>query len=465
MSQNSVIVESVNLKDAAALILAAGKGTRMKSSQPKVLHLILGKTLIERVVETVEQLELDRTAVIVGGLDDGVRDRLGSRVEYAVQEKRLGTGHAVLQAKRAFDGYKGKLLVLYGDAPFLSADTLRRLVDHHVASAASGTILTTCPADAMARGRVLRDEQGHVTRVVEERDASEQQKGVVEINVGTYCFNPKDLFDALERLKPDNDQGEYYLTDIIEVLVKDGKRVESLRTDDPEETIGINSRSDLAAAISLCRDRNVARLMEDGVTVIDPYTCWIADDVRIGSDSIVYPGTWIEGNTMIGERSVIGPHSVIVDCAIGDDTNITMSHCVGAVIGSKVNVGPFARIRPETRIGDRARIGNFVELKNANVGASTSVAHLAYLGDALVGSGVNIGAGTGTANYDGVRKNRTTIDDGARIGCNTVLVAPVTIGKDAVTGAGSVVTRNNDVPPGQTVVGVPAKPLRNTKRK
>ncbi len=453
------------MKDVAALILAAGKGTRMKSAQPKVLHSILGKTLIERVVDTVEQLEPDRIAVIVGDLDDGVRDRLGSRGEYIIQQERLGTGHAVLQAKDAFSGYKGTLLVLYGDAPFLSVRTLQRLVDHHMRSGASGTILTTCPADAMARGRVLRDEQGNVTRVVEERDASEQEKGVVEINAGTYCFNPRHLFDALERLKPDNDQGEYYLTDIVEVLVNDGKRVESLRTDDPDETIGINSCEELAAATILCRDRNVARLMRDGVTVIDPCTCYIADDVRIGSNSIVYPGTWIEGNTMIGERSVIGPHSVIVDCTIGDDTSITMSHCVGAVIGSKVNVGPFARIRPETRIGDHDRIGNFVELKNATVGANTSVAHLAYLGDALVGSGVTIGAGTVTANYDGVRKNRTVIDDGARIGCNTVLVAPVTIGRDAVTGAGSVVTRNNDVPPGQTVVGVPAKPLRKKKRK
>jgi len=458
-------VESITLKGVAALILAAGKGTRMKSSQPKVLHLIFGKTLIERVVETVEQLEPDRIAVIVGELDDGVRDRLGSRAEYVVQEKRLGTGHAVLQAKSAFDGYEGNLLVLYGDAPFLSADTLRHLVEHHIESGASGTILTTCPADAMARGRVLRDEQGNVTRVVEERDASEHEKGIVEINVGTYCFNPKDLFDALERLKPDNDQGEYYLTDTVEILVKDGKRVASVRTDDPDETIGINSRAELAAAISLCRDRNVARLMRDGVTIIDPHACYIADDVRIGSDSIVYPGTWIEGNTVIGERSVIGPHSVIVDCTVGDDTSITMSHCVGAVIGSKVSVGPFARIRPETRIGDRGRIGNFVELKNATVGSDTSVAHLAYLGDALVGSDVNIGAGTVTANYDGVRKNRTVVDDGARIGCNTVLIAPVTVGKDAVTGAGSVVTRNNDVAPGQTVVGVPAKPLRKKKRK
>jgi bifunctional UDP-N-acetylglucosamine pyrophosphorylase/glucosamine-1-phosphate N-acetyltransferase len=453
------------VKGMAALILAAGKGTRMKSSQPKVLHLILGKTLIERVVETVEQLEPDRIAAIVGDLDDGVRDKLGSKAEYIVQEKRLGTGHAVLQAKSAFDGYKGKLLVLYGDAPFLSATTLRRLVDHHMTSGASGTILTTCPDDAMARGRVVRDEQGNVTRVVEERDASEQQKGIVEINVGTYCFDPNDLFDALERLKPDNDQDEYYLTDIVEILVKDGKRVESFRTDDPEETIGINSRSDLAAAISLCRDRNVARLMRDGVTVIDPCACYIADDVKIGSESIVYPGTWIEGKTVIGERSVIGPHCVIVDCTIGDDTNITMSHCVGAVIGSNVNVGPFARIRPETRVGDKNRIGNFVELKETQTGVDTKVAHLAYLGDAAIGSGVTIGAGTVTANFDGVRKNRTVIDDGARIGCNTVLVAPVTIGRDAVTGAGSVVTRNNDVAPGETVVGVPAKPLRKKRRK
>ena len=453
------------MKGVAALILAAGKGKRMKSSQPKVLHRILGKTLIERVVDTVEQLEPDKIVTIVGDLGDGVRDTLGSRVEYIVQKERLGTGHAVLEAKSAFNGYKGKLLVLYGDAPFLSADTLRRLVEIHLESGASGTILTTRPADAMARGRVLRDEQGNVTRVVEERDASEHQKGIVEINVGTYCFNPSELFEALEQVKPDNDQNEYYLTDIVEILVKDGKRVESLRTDDPDETIGINSRAELAEAVRLCRDRNVARLMRDGVTVIDPRTCYVSDDVQIGRDSVVYPGTWIEGGTVIGERSVIGPYSVIVDCAVGDDTSITMSHCVGAVIGSRVNVGPFARVRPETHIGDGDRIGNFVELKKAEIGTDTSVAHLTYLGDALVGAGVNIGAGAVTANYDGVRKNRTVIEDGARIGCSTVLVAPVTIGKDAVTGAGAVVTRNNDVAPGQTVVGVPAKPLRKKKRK
>jgi len=437
----------------------------MKSSHPKVLHRILGKTLIERVVETVEQLGPDKIAVVVSGLDDGVRDVLGSRVEYVVQEERLGTGHALLRAKEMLGGFKGNLLVLYGDAPFLSGDTLRCLIDTHVESGASGTILTTCPADAMARGRVLRDKSGNITCIVEERDASEDQKGIVEINVGTYCFKAAGVFDALERVRPDNDQKECYLTDVVGILVSDGKKVESFRTDDPDETIGINSRAHLAEAVRLCCDTNLARLMDDGVTVIDPNTCYVSDDVRIGKDTVVYPGSWIEGKTVIGERCTVGPHSFISECTIGDDTRVVMSHCEGAVVGNGVNVGPFARLRPGTRVGDRDRIGNFVELKETEVGSDTSIAHLAYLGDAVVGSNVNVGAGTITANYDGVRKNRTVIEDGASIGSNTVLVAPVRVGKDAKTGAGAVVSRKKDVPPGETVVGVPAKPLRKKKRK
>jgi len=437
----------------------------MRSSHPKVLHRILGKTLIERVVETVEQLGPDRIAVVVSALDDGVRDVLGSRVEYVVQKERLGTGHALLQAKDALGGFEGNALVLYGDAPFLTGDTLRCLLDAHVESGASGTILTTCPADVMARGRVLRDDQGRITCVVEERDATEDQKGIVEINVGTYCFKAADVFDALERVRPDNDQKEYYLTDVVGILASDGKIVESFRTDDPDATIGINSRAHLAEAVRLCCDRNLARLMDEGVTVIDPAACYISDDVGIGKDTVVYPGSWIEGRTEIGERCTIGPHAFVSECKIGDDTRVVMSHCTEAVVGNGVNVGPFARLRPGTRIGDRVWVGNFVELKKTEIGADTSVSHLTYLGDAEVGSGVNIGAGTITANYDGVRKNRTVIEDGASIGSNTVLVAPVKVGKDGSTGAGAVVSRGKDVPPGETVAGVPAKPLRKKKRK
>jgi len=453
------------VKDVAAVILAAGEGTRMRSSHPKVLHKILGKTLIERVVETVRALELDRIEVVVSSLDDGVGDLLGQSVGYVIQKERLGTGHALLQAKNGFAGYEGDLLVLYGDAPFLSVETLRRLIGRHVESGAAATILTTCPDDAMARGRVVRDENGNVTCVVEERDATEHQRGIVEINVGTYCFSANAVFDALERVRPDNEQQEYYLTDAIEILVRDGRKVESFRTDDPDETIGINSRFDLAKATRFCRDMNLARLMTNGVTVVDPSVCYISDAVAIGRDTVVYPGSWIEGDTAIGERCRIGPYSVVIDCTIGDGTSVVMSHCVGAVIGKEVNIGPFARIRPETRIGDRDRIGNFVELKKTEIGADTSVAHLAYLGDAVIGSGVNIGAGTITANYDGVTKNQTIIEDGASIGSNTVLVAPVKVGKEAVTGAGAVVTRGKDVAPGEVVVGAPAKPLRKKKRK
>ena len=453
------------LEGMAVVILAAGEGTRMRSSHPKVLHTILGETLIERVVETVDQLGLDRIEVIVSDLDDGVRDVLGSRVGYVVQSERLGTGHALLQAKEAFAGYEGDLLVLSGDAPFISVDTVRRLIDRHVSSGAAATILTTSPVDAMARGRVLRDDKGNVASIVEESDANGNQKGIAEINAGTYCFDAAAVFDALESVGRDNDQDEYYLTDVIEILVRDGKKVESVRTDDPDETIGINSRAHLAEATRLCRDRNLVRLMRDGVTIIDPSACYISDDVRIGKDTAVFPGSWIQGKTVIGERCTIGPHSVIIDCTIGDGTSVVMSHCVGAAIGEEVKVGPFARIRPETRIGDRDRIGNFVELKKTEVGADTSVAHLTYLGDAVVGSGVNIGAGTITANYDGVRKHQTVIEDGANIGSDTVLVAPVKIGKDATTGAGAVVARGKDVAPGDVVVGVPAKSLGKRKRK
>jgi bifunctional UDP-N-acetylglucosamine pyrophosphorylase/glucosamine-1-phosphate N-acetyltransferase len=452
------------LKGISAVVLGAGEGTRMKSSHPKVLHKVLGKTLIEYVVETLEQLGLDRIEIVVSNLDDGVRDVLGSRVGYIVQKERLGTGHALAQARAALKDYDGDLLVLYGDGPFLSVETLRALVDRHVGSGATATILTTCPADAMARGRVLRDENGTVLRVVEDRDASDQQKGLPEINVGTYCFDAKAVFEALDKVRPDNDQKEYYLTDVIGILVRDGKKVESVRTDDPDETMGINARAHLAEATRFRRDRNVARLMVEGVTIVDPTACYIGDDVRIGKDTVVYPGTWIEGKTVIGERCTIGPHTVIIDCTIGDDTRVVMSHCASALIGDETYVGPFARIRAGTRVGDRVRVGNFVELKKTELGQDTSVAHLTYLGDAVVGSGVNIGAGTITANYDGVSKNQTIIENGARIGSNTVLVAPVKVGKNAKTGAGSVVTKGKDVPTGETVVGVPAKPLRKKTR-
>jgi len=453
------------LKVMAALVLAAGEGTRMRSSRPKVLHKILGKTLIERVVDTVEQLGLGRIEVVVSALDDGVRDILGSRTGYVVQNERLGTGHALMQAKGSFAGYEGGLLVLSGDSPLLTVGTLRNLIERHTTSGATATILTTCPADAMARGRVLRDPEGGVTCIVEESDASDNQKGVAEINVGTYCFDAGALFDALERVGTDNAQNEYYLTDVIEVLAREGKKMESVQTDDPDETIGINSRMDLAEATGLCRDRNLARLMRDGVTIVDPNACYVADDVKIGKDTAVYPGCWIEGKTVIGEGCTIGPHSVIVDCTIGGGTSVVLSHCVGAVIGNDTRVGPFSRIRPETRVGDRDRIGNFVELKKTEVGEDTSVSHLTYLGDAVVGSHVNVGAGTITANYDGVRKHQTVIEDGASIGSDTVLVAPVRVGKDAKTGAGAIVASGKDVAPGDVVVGVPARSIGKSKRK
>jgi bifunctional UDP-N-acetylglucosamine pyrophosphorylase/glucosamine-1-phosphate N-acetyltransferase len=449
----------------AAVVLAAGEGTRMRSSRPKVLHTILGKTLIERVVETVEQLELDRIELVVSALDDGVGDVIGPRVGYVAQSERLGTGHALLQAKESLAGYEGGLLVLSGDAPLLTVETLKRLIDQHVTSGAAATILTTCPADAMARGRVLRDDGGHVIRIVEESDASENQKGIAEINAGTYCFDAATVFGALELVGRDNDQSEYYLTDVIEILVREGKKVESVQTDNPDEMIGINSRMHLAEATRLCRDRNLARLMSEGVTIIDPSACYIADDVNIGKDTAVYPGCWIQGKTVIGEACTIGPDAVIVDCAIGDGTSVVMSHCVGGVIGKDARVGPFARIRPETRVGDRDCIGNFVELKKTELGADTSVPHLTYLGDAVVGSRVNVGAGTITANYDGVRKYQTVIEDGASIGSNTVLVAPVKVGKDAKTGAGAVVARGKDVAPGDVVAGVPARSMGKKKRK
>ncbi len=453
------------MKVVAAVVLAAGEGVRMRSSRPKVLHTILGSTLIERVVDTVEQLGLDRVEVVVSALDDGVRDVLGARAGYVVQSERLGTGHALMQAKESFAGCEGGLLVLSGDAPLLSVGTLRNLVERHATSGAAATILTTCPADAMARGRVLRDDKGGITRIVEERDASQNQKGIAEINTGTYCFDAGALFDALECVSRDNDQSEYYLTDVIEILVREGKKVESVRCDDPDETIGINSRMHLAEATRLCRDRNLARLMHDGVTIVDPSACYISDDVKIGQDTTVYPGCWIQGKTVIGEGCTIGPHSVIVDCTIGDGTSVVLSHCVGAVIGNDTRVGPFSRIRPETRVGDRDRIGNFVELKKTEIGADTSVSHLTYLGDAVVGSHVNVGAGTITANYDGVRKHKTVIEDGASIGSDTVLVAPVRIGKDAKTGAGAVIASGEDVAPGDVVVGVPARSMSKRKRK
>ena len=389
--------------DLHIVVLAAGKSTRMKSARPKVLHDLAGRMLIEHVLHTTKHLGATSTTLVIGHAADDVRASLQSwtDLQYAVQSPQLGTGHALLQTEPLLAGKKGTVLLLYGDVPLLMPATLQRLLEAHRQHKAAATILTTELPDPYGYGRIVRDAGGSITRIVEERDASADERGIHEINSGIYAFSTQGLFEALHSLATDNAQGEYYLTDLVAMYHKQGRAVASLCLEDPDELRGINSRVELAEMTRIVRDRKNRAVMLSGVTLEDPATTYIDEDVTIGMDS---------------------------------------------TIGSGVRIGPFAHIRPDSVVGDNAHIGNFVELKKTTLGTGAKANHLSYLGDAVIGDGVNVGAGTITCNYDGEKKHRTTIEAGAFVGSNSALVAPVTIGAGAYVGAGSTITQ--DVPAG-----------------
>lgn len=427
-----------------SIILAAGQGTRMKSKLYKVLHPVCGKPMVQHVVDQVSQLKMEQIVTVVGYGAEKVKEQLDGQTTFVLQEEQLGTAHAVLQAKPLLGNKEGITLVVCGDTPLIRAETMQALIDLHEKSNAKATILTAFADDPTGYGRIIRNEEGLVSRIVEHKDATEDEKKVKEINTGTYCFDNLALFQALEKVSNDNAQGEYYLPDVIEILKSEGEIVAAYQTNQMDETLGVNDRVALAEAEKIMRRRINESLMKEGVTIIDPEHTYIDNDVIIGQDTIIYPGTIIKGKTIIGSECEIGPNSEIHDCKIGDRTKIKQSVASNSEIGSDVNIGPFAHIRPETSIGNEVKIGNFVELKKSQFGDRSKASHLSYIGDAQVGTDVNIGCGSITVNYDGKNKHLTKIEDGAFIGCNSNLVAPLTIGKGAYVAAGSTIT--TDVP-------------------
>jgi bifunctional UDP-N-acetylglucosamine pyrophosphorylase/glucosamine-1-phosphate N-acetyltransferase len=429
------------------VILAAGEGKRMRSRRPKVLHRLCGRPLIGYSLRIARALS-DRIVLVVPPDADEVIATAGPGVRAVAQRERLGTGHAVLQARPECDS--GTVLVLPGDMPLLTADTIERLVSHHATTGAAATLLTATVDAPQGYGRVLR-QRGRVSRIVEERDATDDQRKVTEINAAVYCFDARRLWPALEAVRPDNDQGEYYLTDVIGILTRAGARVEAVTLADPAEAQGVNDRRQLAAVAAVQRRRIQDGLMEAGVTLLDPASTYIDDTVTIGADSVVYPNVVIEGPTEIGVECVIGAGCQIAGSRLADRVTLK-PYCVlsAATVEDEAQLGPFCHLRPHVHVGARARIGNFVEIKQSRIGRGTKANHLAYIGDAAVGDNVNIGAGAITCNYDGMTKSQTVIGDGAFIGTNTSLVAPLTVGEGAYIGSGSVITK--DVPPGALAV-------------
>ncbi len=425
------------------LILAAGKGTRMKSKLPKVLHKVCGKPMLQYVIEATKKAGSEREVVVIGSGAELV-ERTFSGVEFVLQAEQLGTGHAVLSAKDKFANTKGTVLILCGDTPLLTSELLKNFTATHEKSNCAATILTAEMPDATGYGRVIRAENGAFKKIVEDKDASEDEKKIREVNAGVYCFDAQKLFGYLERVGNNNAQGEYYLPDVLPILKEAGEEIGAFKAEYCIETIGINTRAQLAAADKALRMRKEQELMEAGVTIIDPNTTFIDGDVKIGQDTIIQPNTYIEGNTVIGEDCSIGPNVRFTDMIVGNKVTVQFSYCHEAEILDGVTLGPYVHIRPGTTIGQNVKIGNFVEIKNSNIGEGTKLPHLQYIGDTDVGSNVNVGCGTVTCNYDGKEKHRTTIGDNAFIGCNTNLVAPVTVEEGAYIAAGSTITK--DVP-------------------
>ncbi|EOS8034512.1 bifunctional UDP-N-acetylglucosamine diphosphorylase/glucosamine-1-phosphate N-acetyltransferase GlmU [Enterococcus hirae] len=427
-----------------AIILAAGKGTRMKSKLYKVLHPVSGQPMVEHIINRVSETNPDQIITIVGHGAEQVKAQLGERSEYALQAEQLGTGHAVLQAASFLQGKEGTTLVISGDTPLLTTETLNNLFEYHQGKNASATILTAQAEDPTGYGRIIRDHIGIVEKIVEQKDTTPEEALVQEINTGTYCFDNQALFEALNKVGTDNAQGEYYLTDIIEILKDAGKTVAAYQTEDFDESMGVNDRIALAKANELMRQRINKMHMVNGVSFVDPATTYIDARVEIGSDTVIEAGVQLQGKTVIGSDCVIGAHSRIVDSVIEDHVVVEHSVIEKSLVKSHADVGPFAHLRPKAEIGEGVHIGNFVEVKNAEIGKNTKVGHLTYVGDATLGEEINVGCGVVFVNYDGKNKHRTTIGDHSFIGSNANIIAPVEIAKNTSVAAGSTITE--DIP-------------------
>jgi len=451
--------------ETAVIVLAAGAGTRMKSDIPKMLHTLAGRSMLSHTLHAIAKVSPQHLVVVVGtGRDhvvpavNGLADDLGRPIEIAVQDEQLGTGHAVGCGLAALpDDFDGTVLVTASDVPLLDSDTLAGLVDEHVGQSTAATLLTTTLPDPTGYGRILRTQDGEVTSVVEQADATESQRAIREVNAAVYAFDAAALRWALTQLRADNAQRELYLTDAVEILRRDGQRVRGRHVDDSALVAGVNDRVQLAELHRELNRRLVAALQRSGVTVVDPATTWIDVDVTVGRDSVIAPGTQLLGTTRIGARCQIGPDTTLTGVTVGDGATVIRTHGSSSVIGDDAVVGPFAYLRPGTELGAEGKIGTFVETKNSTIGAGTKVPHLTYVGDADIGEHTNIGASSVFVNYDGEVKQRTTIGSHAKTGSDNMFVAPVTIGDGAYTGAGTVV--REDVPPG--ALAVSAGPQRN----
>lgn len=428
------------------LILAAGKGKRMKSATPKVLHPILGIPLIRYVLDAVSSLSPKEVVIVVGYKSDRIKKELDSKsINFVNQQEQLGTGHAVLSSKNLFKNHKGDILILNGDFPLIKTKTLKSFLKEHIRNSCSVSILTGVVENPKGYGRVIRNKENKVEKIVEERDCNQNQKQIKEINSGAYIMNSEFLWKSIKKINSRNSQKELYLPDIINIAYRNNLNIGVKKVDDFNEILGVNNRNELANAENIIRNEINLKHMNKGVTVIDPQSTFISPTVKIGKDTTIYPNTYIYGDSIVGNNCEIGPSVWIKNSKLGAHANIRMNCFIeGAIVKNNVQVGPFAHLRPETLVEDNAKIGNFVELKKSKVGVGSKVPHLSYVGDCTLGDNVNIGAGTITCNYDGINKNRTIIEDGAFIGSDTMLVAPIKIGRNATTGAGSTITK--DVP-------------------
>lgn len=445
----------------ASVILAAGQGTRMRSALPKVLHPLLGRPLLHYAIEAHLEVTGARPVIVIGHGADEIRQAAGDRADFVIQEPQLGTGHAVRQAEAQLRGRSDLVLVTYADMPLLTPETLRRLIEAHQAHSGPITMLTVVASDPRGFGRVVRDEHGQVKAIVEEAQATPEQLEIRELNASAYCFSAGWLWDALSRIQL-SPKGEYYLTDLVEIAVGDGLPVQALQAEDISETIGINTRVHLAEAEALLRQRINRQWMLAGVTMIDPATTYIEPGVEIGQDTVIWPNTYLRGKTVVGQGCAIGPNTIIEDTRVGSHCKVFASVLEKAIVEDRVEIGPFGHLRKGAHLAEGVHMGNFGEVKNSYLGPGTKMGHFSYLGDATIGPNVNIGAGTITCNYDGKQKHPTKIGEGAFIGSDTMLVAPVEIGEGARTGAGAVVTK--DVPDWTLAVGVPARALRKLEK-
>lgn len=444
------------------LILAAGKGTRMKSELPKVIHEVNGIPMISKIIKVLEILKPEENILILGHKKEEVLKVVGEDADYVVQTEQFGTGHAVLQAKDKLEDYDGDVMVLCGDTPLLREETLEELYKFHRDTDSVTTILTSIYDNPFGYGRIVK-ENGLVKAIVEEKEADAEIKKIKEVNAGVYCFKGRELFDALSKITNNNEKDEYYLTDVIGIQVGEGKKVQSFVLNDNIEILGVNSKVELAQASKVLRDRKNIELMEKGAILIDPSAVYVEEDVKVGRDTVIYPGAILQGKTVIGDNCQILGTTRIIDSTLGDNIKVESSVIEESILEEGVTVGPFAHLRPKSHLKEKVHIGNFVEIKKSTLEKGVKAGHLTYLGDAQIGEDTNIGAGTITCNYDGKNKFKTVVGKNSFIGSDSMLVAPVVIGENALVGAGSVITK--DVPDNSLAVSRSKQIIKNDWRK